>query len=198
MRDSDLSSRANDDEWSREALGRRFPIYLAEYDPCWPQLYEAEADSLREQFGKLIVRTEHIGSTAVPGLAAKPTIDILVEITSFEDAERHIRPTLESQAIGYGWMENPPPGHMAFWKGYIVETPIKYHYHMAPSGHPLMDCVCFRDYLRKYPETAEEYERLKYRLAEIHRHDRDGYTDAKADFIVEITERANKEFSRSI
>ncbi len=179
----------------REELGRRFPIYLVEYDPRWPEMYEAEAESLREQFPNLILRTEHIGSTAVPGLAAKPTIDIIAEITSFEDAEREIVPTLTAQSIGYGYPNGPAPGHMAFWKGYFPETPVKFHYHMAPAGHPLMDRIYFRDYLREHPETAEEYERLKCHLAEVYRFDREGYTEAKGDFIREITERAKKEFS---
>jgi GrpB-like predicted nucleotidyltransferase (UPF0157 family) len=183
------------DDPDRDELGRRFPIFLVEYDPQWPELYEAEAQLLGEQFGDIIVRTEHIGSTAVPGIAAKPTIDILVEITSFENAKREIVPVLMAQGIGYGYPSGPPPGHMAFWKGYYPETTIKYHYHMAPAGHPLMDRVFFRDYLRKYPETAKEYERLKYHLAEIHLNDREAYTDAKTDFIVEITERAKKELS---
>jgi len=183
------------DDPDRDELGRIFPIFLVDYDPEWSALYETEARLLREQFGDLIVRIEHIGSTAVPGLAAKPTIDILVEITSFEDAEREIVPVLMGQGIGYGYPNGPAPGHMAFWKGYYPETTIKYHYHMAPAGHPLMDRMYFRDYLRKYPETANEYERLKYHLAETHRNDREAYTDAKAGFILEITERAKKEFN---
>lgn len=195
MRAPVLSDQTDNDDWGREAAGRRFPIYLVEYDPSWPELYEAEARLLKEQFGDLILRTKHIGSTAVPGLAAKPTIDLIAEITSFEEAERAIVPALLAQSIGYGFSAWPAPGHMAFWKGYFPETPIKFHYHMAPAGHPLMDRVYFRDYLRKHPETAREYERLKYRLAEIYHYDREGYTEAKTDFILEITERAKKEFT---
>ena len=181
-------------ELSAEELGRLFPIRLAEYDPRWPEMYEAEARSLRERFPRVIVRTEHIGSTAVPGLAAKPTIDLIAEITSFEDAEREIAPVLTAEAVGHDYPSGPAPGHMAFWKGYFPETPVKFHYHMAPAGHPLMDRVFFRDYLREHPETAREYERLKRRLAEIHRNDRDAYTDAKGGFIREVTERAKREF----
>lgn len=181
------------DDWSSEELGKRFPIILVEYDPRWPEIYEQEAKSLRQQFPEVIVRTEHIGSTAVEGLLSKPTIDILVEITSFEDAERVIVPALTEQSIGYGYPNGPPPGHMAFWKGYIIETPLKYHYHMAPAGHPLMDRVFFRDYLRRHSETAKEYEQLKRRLAKVHQYDREAYTDSKAQFIIEITERAKGE-----
>lgn len=185
------------DDWSREALGRRFPVYLVEYDPRWPEMYEAEARSLKERFPDVIVDTEHIGSTAVPGLAAKPTIDLIAEITSFEDAEREIVPVLTAESIGYDYPNGPEPGHMAFWKGYLPETPIKYHYHMAPAGHPLMERIHFRDYLRAHPETAKEYERLKYHLANVYRNDRDAYTDAKAEFIAKITERARRESAPS-
>jgi GrpB-like predicted nucleotidyltransferase (UPF0157 family) len=183
-----------EDEWSRENAGRRFPIELVAYNPRWPELYEEEARLLKEQFGDLIIRIEHIGSTAVPGLAAKDTIDILVEIPSFEVAEREIVPVLMDQAIGYGYPNGSPPGHMAFWKGYLVGGQ-KYHYHMAPAGHPIHDRVYFRDYLRRHPDTAREYEALKYRLAEIYHYDREGYTEAKADFIVGITEITKKELS---
>jgi GrpB-like predicted nucleotidyltransferase (UPF0157 family) len=174
----------------RERLGKLFPIVVVEYDPRWVELYEEEARFLKATFGPdVIVRTEHYGSTAVPGLAAKPVIDILVEIASFEIAERVVRPVLEPLGYGYNWYS----GHMAFWKGYFPELPQKYHLHMAPGDHPLMDNLLFRDYLIEHPETAREYEKLKYRLAELHRNDREAYTDAKADFIKEITERARKE-----
>lgn len=185
MSSSDLSLE------ERERLGKLFPIIVVEYDPHWVELYEEEAEFLREKFGpEVIVRMEHYGSTAVPGLAAKPVIDILVEIASFEAAEREIRPVLEPLGYGYNWYN----GHMAFWKGYFPELPQKCHLHMAPAGHPLLDNLLFRDYLIKYPETAREYEKLKYHLAELHRNDREAYTDAKTDFIREITEKAKKEW----
>ena len=80
---------------NKEELGRMFPIEVVEYDPNWVILYEEEDKFLRSQFAAdILVRTEHIGSTAVPGLAAKPTIDILVEITSFEKAKQIIVPHL--------------------------------------------------------------------------------------------------------
>ena len=126
----------------RERLGKLFPIEIVEYDPRWPQLYEEEARFLRERFGPdLIVRIEHYGSTAVPGLAAKPVIDVLVEITSFEAAEREIVPVLDEKlGYGYNWHKD----HMVFFKGYFSDDPVKYHLHMAPGDHPLMDGLLFR------------------------------------------------------
>ena len=171
----------------RERLGKLFPIIVVEYDPRWVERYEEEAKFLRETFGPdVIVRLEHYGSTAVPGLAAKPVIDILVEITSFEAAQQKIRPVLESLGYGYNWYNE----HMVFFKGYGAEDSQKYHLHMAPAGHPLLDNLLFRDYLIKYPETAREYEKLKYHLAELHRNDREAYTDAKTDFVREVIEKA--------
>lgn len=178
----------------RERLGKLYPIAVVEYDPRWVQLYEEEARFLRSEFGPdVIVRTEHFGSTAVPGLAAKPVIDILVEITSFEAAEREVVPNLERRGYVYSWQSEPSPGHTAFWKGYVPEAPQKYHLHLAPAGHPLMGRLLFRDYLRAHPESAREYAELKYRLAEVHRHDREAYTDAKEEFVTEITDRARAE-----
>ena len=183
MSNSDISPE------ERERLGKLFPIEIVEYDPGWPALYEEEARFLREQFGpELIVRIEHYGSTAVPGLAAKPVIDILVEITSFEAAREGIQPVLEGLGYGYDWYKH----HMAFFKGYFTEGAQKYHLHMAPGDHPLMDGLLFRDYLRIHRETAKEYEALKYRLAEVHHFDREAYTDAKTAFVREITDRARR------
>lgn len=174
----------------RERLGRLFPLEIVEYDPTWPRLYEEEARFLRERFGpELIVRIEHYGSTAVPGLAAKPVIDILVEITSFEAAKREIQPVLEKLGYGYNWYQD----HMAFFKGYFSEGHQKYHLHMAPGDHRLMDGLLFRDYLRTHPEIARDYEELKYRLAEVHHFDREAYTEAKTAFVREITEKAKRE-----
>jgi GrpB-like predicted nucleotidyltransferase (UPF0157 family) len=175
----------------RAELGRRFPIFITDYDPNWPIRYEEEAARLRALFGPdLIHRLEHFGSTAVPGLAAKPIVDILVEITSFESATAKIIPALEQCGYIYSWQGDPDSGHMALWKGYVPDVPLKYHLHMAPAGHPLMDRLLFRDYLRNHSETARDYEDLKRRLAADFPHDREEYTEAKGGFIRTITERA--------
>jgi GrpB-like predicted nucleotidyltransferase (UPF0157 family) len=171
--------------------GRIFPIYLVEPDPSWPRLYASEAEVLRNEFGTdVIVRIHHYGSTAIPGIVAKPVIDILVEITDFEIARREMIPALEKLGYGYNWYVD----HMAFFKGYYpVEQPLKYHLHAAPAGHRLMDGLLFRDYLLSHSEEARRYEELKRHLAEKHRHDREAYTDAKGDFIRETLEKARME-----
>lgn len=176
---------------SREELGRKYPIVVLPYDERWPRLYEEEAARLRSWFAPpLVSRIEHIGSTAVRGLAAKPVIDLLVEIVSFEAAETHVRPALEGLGYAYTWRDDDSPGHMMFMKGYGPEGYLPgaqlYHLHMAPAGHPISERVLFRDHLRLHPEAAAAYASLKLRLAAIHRHDREAYTQAKTEFIAGI------------
>lgn len=170
-----------------EELGELFPIIIVDYDPAWPGYYRTEADFLNSRFSDVIISTEHYGSTSIPGLAAKPCIDILVEITSFEEVNNKIVPVLEE--LNYG--HDSYKGHIAFFKGYFpVNESLKYHLHMAPLGHPLFDGLLFRDYLRTHPEKAKEYEALKYHLAQIYRTDREAYTEAKGDFVKEIIDLA--------
>ena len=184
-------------DFNRKELGKKYPIVVVEYNPVWAKLYQAEVRFLKSLFGPgVIVRIEHFGSTAVPGSAAKPVIDILVEVTSFKTAKRKIIPELKNQGYGYNWVMNQPkpPGHMMFVKGYDVAGAerLRYHLHMAPAGHPLWDRLLFRDYLRRHPETVRRYEKLKYRLAGLYRNDREAYTEGKAGFIKKITDKARK------
>jgi GrpB-like predicted nucleotidyltransferase (UPF0157 family) len=181
----------------RKELGRKYPIAVVEYDPAWAELYQAEVRFLKSLFGpEVIGRIEHFGSTAVPGSAAKPVIDILVEVTSFKTAKRKVIPELKKQGYGYTWVANQPkpPGHMMFMKGYDVTGAerLRYHLHMAPAGHPLWDRLLFRDYLRRHPEAVRRYEKLKYRLAGLYRNDREAYTEGKAEFVKRITDKARK------
>lgn len=176
-------------------LGRKYPVLIEPYNPDWPRRYEDEAWFLGRRFGPdLVLRTEHFGSTAVPGLAAKPVIDVLVEVAGFERAQAVIVPALEEAGYAYNWVSRPEPGHMMFMKGYGADGYVAgaqlYHLHMAPAGHPLWERLRFRDYLRAHPETAAEYGALKQRLAVQHRHDREAYTAAKGAFIRDVMERA--------
>ncbi|MFX0211229.1 MAG: GrpB family protein [Candidatus Hodarchaeota archaeon] len=178
-------------------LGRKYPILIVEYDPKWQELYLQEVAFLKNQFGKnIILRTEHFGSTAIPGLASKPSIDILVEIPSFEKAKSIIIPILENKGYVYFWRTDRSPGHMMFVKGYGPNGYIKgtqlYHLHMAPADHPIWERLLFRDYLREHPDIRKKYEKLKYKLAEEFRHDREAYTDGKEKFVKRIMKKARK------
>ncbi|MCX5642750.1 MAG: GrpB family protein [Candidatus Omnitrophica bacterium] len=184
-------------DFNRKELGEKYPIVVVKYDPAWAELYRAEVRFLKSRFGpEVISRIEHFGSTAVPGSAAKPVIDILVEVTSFKTARSKIIPELKSQGYDYTWVANQPkpPGHMMFMKGYGIEGAerLRYHLHAAPANHPLWDRLFFRDYLRRHPETVRRYEKLKRRLAKLHRNDREAYTEGKADFVKKITDKAKK------
>lgn len=171
-------------------LGKLFPIILADYDERWPRFYEEERTALRAALAGIPVRgIEHIGSTAVPGLRAKPTIDILVQVEPSADSEAIIGAMKRS---GYEYTarpENPPP-HMMFMKGY---TPRGFrgqavHVHVRHPGD--WDEPRFRDYLITHPGTAREYEALKEELARGFPNDREAYTEGKTEFVRRVTGEA--------
>ena len=165
-------------------------IYLVDYDPSWPQQFEEMADWIRRSFGPEIIalRVEHYGSTAIPGLCAKPIIDLLVEIPSFAEAKRRVLPLLNNELWEY-WFYS---GHLTFIKRKELMGQRTHHIHMAPAGHEIWTGLAFRDYLRSHPEDAARYAALKRTLAKSHRQDRERYTQAKADFVKEITARPLK------
>ena len=178
---------------SNEELWQLFPIILSAHDRDWPNRYETEKDRLVKAIGaENIVRISHIGSTSVPGLTAKPTIDILLEIQQKTDLARFI-PTIEAEGYIYSPQPGTPPPHMMFMKGYTPEgfKGQAFHLHIRYSGD--WDELYFRDYLLSHPDTAQAYGELKVKLQKEYEHDRDGYTDAKTGFIREITNRAKEQ-----
>ena len=178
---------------TNEELWALFPIILSEHRAEWTKFYEQEKDSIISALGtKNISRINHIGSTSVPGLIAKPTIDILLEIPTDADI-----PSLTAALISAGYICNTQPNnpapHLMFMKGY---TPQGFrgqavHLHVRFPGD--WDELYFRDYLRSHPETAKSYGKLKQNLQLRYEHDRDAYTEAKTDFIQEATRLARKE-----
>jgi GrpB-like predicted nucleotidyltransferase (UPF0157 family) len=183
----------NFDEMTLGELSELFPVILSEYKPVWKKNYLQEKVVVEQAIGPHnIIRINHIGSTAVPGLIAKPTIDILVEIKDTTDTGRLIS---NMQTKGYIYLEQPekPPPHMMFIKGYTPEgfKGQAFHVHIRYSGD--LDELYFRDYLLTHPEAAADYSRLKLKQKQKFEYDRDGYTDAKTDFIKRITELARAE-----
>ena len=177
-----------------EELGRLFPIIITEYNQEWPELYQTEKELLVKTLGDEIKRIHHIGSTAVPHMYAKPTIDILIEINENVNTE-NLKGQLRS--IGYHFSprhDNPPP-HMMFMKGYTPEgfKGQAYHVHIRYTGD--WDELYFRDYLIAHPGIAREYVQLKLHLQKLFRQDREGYTHGKGEFIREMTRRAREEKS---
>jgi len=162
-------------------------IEIVDYDPTWPDQFHEMASWLRDRLGPgTALRVEHYGSTAIPNMPAKPVIDILVQVSSFEEGKRNALPLLNDETWEYWWYS----GHMVFLKRRASMGERTHHIHMAPQVHPVWKGITFRDYLRSHPEEAARYAVLKRRLAEVHRGDREGYTQAKAFFVNEITRKA--------
>jgi GrpB-like predicted nucleotidyltransferase (UPF0157 family) len=161
------------------------PVTIVQYDSYWPVLFEGEKSHILQTCNSRELQIEHIGSTAIPGLAAKPTVDLLVGIDDLENAG-HLIPLL--QEIGYVYVpefEQDMPDRRYFYKGRKVED--DFHLHMVEKGSPFWKRhLAFRDYLRVHPEAVKEYEFLKLTLAKKFGEDRNGYTDAKTEFITRI------------
>ena len=165
------------------------PVVIVPYDPRWPRLFQAESELLRKQIGSVLEALEHVGSTAVPRLAAKPIIDIMPGLRQLSDARGCIEPLA---AIGYEYVpeyEDELPERRYFRKGPAEGR--THHVHMVEVATEFwQQNLLFRDYLRTHSETAEEYEALKHRLAREHGTDRDAYTNGKTSFTEAVIEKA--------
>lgn len=157
------------------------------YDDAWPVRFREEHALLAQLVAPYLPGPiEHIGSTAIPGLVAKPIIDIMVGVSTLAESLPLI-PLLGE--LGYAYL--PYKADVMHWfckPSLAVRT---YHLHAVPVGSPLWrDRLAFRDYLRDHPNVAAEYAALKRELAERHRLDREAYTDAKGPFVERVLELA--------
>lgn len=179
---------------TNEELWQLFPIVLSESKSYWVDYYRAEEKLLVETISTgNIARINHIGSTAVPNLLAKPTIDILLEINNSVDIEWLIN-IIESIGYIYSYQPERPTPHMMFMKGYTLngfEEKV-FHLHVRYLGD--WNELYFRDYLIQHPQVAKQYGQLKLELKDKFQHDRDAYTEAKTNFIKKHTDLARKEF----
>jgi GrpB-like predicted nucleotidyltransferase (UPF0157 family) len=161
-------------------------VTIVPYDPAWPTAFGRTGTKLRHALGPLALRIDHIGSTSVPGLAAKPIIDIQVSVAALEPVATY-GPAFES--IGFRWRSDNPDR----MKRYFRETSgPRTHLHMRAAGSwseqfPLL----MRDFLRTHPEDSAQYAALKHELASRLSHDRHAYTDAKVPFIWTMMQRAD-------
>ncbi|MDV2995882.1 MAG: hypothetical protein N4J56_005536 [Chroococcidiopsis sp. SAG 2025] len=172
-------------------------IVIVEYDRKWVELFEQEAIYLRNLLGKAsILRIEHFGSTAIPGMPAKPIIDILVEIPSFDRIQQEALPKLVDAGYEYLWRSDRPPGYMMFVKR-SSDGKRTHHIHMATAGNTLWERLYFRNYLCSHPEEATRYARLKRDLSQKFPGDREAYTNGKSEYVHLITTKAKLDATNS-
>ncbi|MDT2523714.1 GrpB family protein [Enterococcus raffinosus] len=174
-------------------LWELFPIVLKEHSPKYAEWYEEEKQNLTEllaDFG--LQRINHIGSTSVEGLIAKPIVDILLELPEGYALDR-VAELLQNA----GWIlmiRKDKKQTLDLNKGYTPAGFAEkvYHLHVRALGD--WDELYFRDYLRKYPKAARQYEELKRSLKEKYEHNRDAYTEAKTAFVQQYSQAAREEF----
>lgn len=181
------------EEMSLPELWQLFPITLKKSDAKYAAWYQKEKSTLLQALkGLQITRISHIGSTAVPGLLAKPIVDILLELPAGNN-----RRTVVDCLQQAGWIlmnQNQVTATLDFNKGY---TPAGFadrvfHLHIKPSGD--WGELYFRDYLIAHPEIASQYAALKRQLKSEYKHDRDAYTAGKTDFVAKYTQLARQAF----
>jgi GrpB-like predicted nucleotidyltransferase (UPF0157 family) len=168
------------------------PDRVVAYDPIWPERYEGEAERLRDRLGAIAVAIEHVGSTAVPGIAAKPTIDIAVGVRQLDDVGPEQVAAMEELDYVYRG-EAGVRGRHYFRKG--ATYPRDFHVSIVEWGGPLwQDYLLLRGYLRRRPEEATAYVEAK-RAAESATAGRDPitYWEHKHSFVEAMLERARRE-----
>ncbi|MCT4542429.1 MAG: GrpB family protein [Vallitalea sp.] len=177
-----------------EELWKLFPIILKEHNSDYLTWYNIEKQELlRIIDNQDIKRINHIGSSCVKGLISKPTVDILLEINSETNIEQ-----LTDKLKNNGWTlmstKKSPILNMSFNKGYTNKGFAKKVYHLHIRYYDNWNELYFRDYLMEHEEVASEYGELKLRLQEKYKHNRDGYTQKKSDFILKYTQKAKEEY----
>jgi 16S rRNA processing protein RimM len=156
------------------------PVELVPYDPAWPAAFETEAARIREALGDIVLRLDHVGSTSVPELEAKPVIDMQLSVEAIEPASPYRQPL---EALGYVFVPDPDaPAYPFFLKRDGARR--THHLHVAAAGSDEERApLAFRDRLRADPAVRDAYTSLKRDLAARFGDDRVGYANAKSDFV---------------
>lgn len=164
-------------------------IVISEYDSSWPLDYIKELKGITDLLNlNEIVDIQHFGSTSIPGLAAKPVIDIIIGFKSFAVAEQTLT-ALEQMNYEYVEAVSVPGGRL-----FLKKEPRNRHVHFVEYGTEHWQLpLTFRDYMRVHKQARAEYEQLKRRNSEQFRFDRVGYTNAKTSFIQSILQKANSD-----
>lgn len=163
-------------------------VVLVDYDPRWPDRFEYEKERIHRALGERVVAIEHIGSTAVPGLGAKPIIDIMVAVRSLvDDLPLCIEPL---RRLGFEYVPRPDFKDSYFFC-HGIWGPSTRHLHLTEYGSAFWhEKLIFRDFLRLHSDTAAEYLSLKRSLAAQFAANRTAYTDAKGSYIRSVVNRA--------
>lgn len=177
-------------EMTLEELWQLFPIFLVPHDDGWAGMFEREKARLISFFPVRPIRISHIGSTAVAGIYAKPIVDIIVEVEREADLDKCADALRANEYI----LMSRQGERLSFNRGYTPEgfASEVFHLHLRRAGDN--DELYFCDYLNAFPDVAKDYEKLKLSLCEKYRHDRDGYTMKKSDFVREATNKARALF----
>jgi GrpB-like predicted nucleotidyltransferase (UPF0157 family) len=162
-------------------------IKIVPYDPFWPEMFLQEKRRIEDCLaGQSVTVIHHIGSTAIPAMPAKPVIDILISVPSFERARRNLPDHLNM--IGYDfWHDNPKSDHLFFVKGLPPRGKDRtHHVHVYQHPEAIREHLAFRHHLRENRDDANQYALLKRKLAAQFADDREAYTEAKTGFVRDI------------
>ncbi len=165
-------------------------VIIEDYNPRWPEMYAQEKARIEASIGAYLIDIQHVGSTSIPGLSAKPIIDIMAVIRSVSLVEECVKPL---EALDYLYQgELGIPGRHYFRKPVdISHTARAFHLHMVEKGHEQWAMYqLFREYMLLHPELVQQYDTLKRELAAKHGSDRAAYTAAKAPFIESVIRAA--------
>lgn len=177
-------------EMTLEELWELFPIVLSEPKSCWKEWYMEEVAELKKLLPSC-VEYQHVGSTAIGGIWAKPIVDVLVVVKGDEKL-KNIADVLQKN--GYIVMSKTD-GRISLNKGYTVSGFAERVFHLHLRKENDVDEIYFCDYLKAHPEVAKEYEKLKLQLWKKYEHNRDAYTEAKTEFVKKYTALAKQFFA---
>jgi len=175
-----LKSKKNISKTDRRRVG------VASYNPNWKNMYKEESEKIKNILNDIIIDIHHIGSTAIPGIIAKPVIDILVEVKDIEGVDQYNH---KMEELGYEAMgEYGIPKRRFFRKGGNNRT---HHIHIFQTGNEEIERhINFKEYLIAHPDKAWEYSKLKEELVNKYTYGVENYTNGKSDFIKEIDRKA--------
>jgi GrpB-like predicted nucleotidyltransferase (UPF0157 family) len=167
-------------------------IVISKYDPQWPDMFKKERERLFNSVGQWVLDVQHVGSTAIPNLGAKPVIDIMIGVQALQEADIHC--LVPITGLGYEYVkeyEKQMP-YRRYFRRSRTENNLEYHIHLVEKDSDFWERhLAFRDYLRANTETARQYEDLK-RILAPHFSDGNEYALAKTDFIKKVEIKALK------